>query len=53
MTLTVATISAQADAGTAVTKYNGIYMKQSSLVNDMDWWKQRYTDGSHLTVEDA
>ena len=31
------------DTTAAVTKYNGIYMKQTSLVNGRDWWKQRYT----------
>ena len=36
-----------------MTKYNGIYMKQKSLVNNMDWWKQRYTDTTHLSHENV
>ena len=27
-------------------------MKQSTLVNGRDWWKQRYTDDAHLTYMD-
>ena len=54
MKLVVETITpTKVGAGTAVKKYNGIYMKQGSLVNGMDWWKQRYTDAAHLTDEDA
>jgi len=33
---------------TAVTTYNGIYMKQTTLVNDKEWWKQRFTDAAPL-----
>ncbi len=32
---------------TAITKYNGIYMKQATLVNGRDWWKQRFVDDDH------
>ena len=38
------------NAVTAVTKYNGIYMKQTTLVNGKDWWKQRFTDATHLEI---
>ena len=45
LTLTVATAGVA-----AVTTYNGIYMKQTTLVNSKDWWKQRFTDAVHLTI---
>ena len=35
---------------TAVTKYNGIYMKQTSLVNGRDWWKQRFIDAANRRI---
>ena len=35
-------------AVTAVTKYNGIYKKQASLVNGKDWWKHLYNQPGHL-----
>ena len=41
---------ANGDTTAAVTKYNGIYMKQTSLVNGRDWWKQRFTDAAYLEI---
>ena len=37
-------------ATTAVTTYNGIYMKQTTLVNGRDWWKQRFIDREHREI---
>ena len=31
--------------GMALTTYNGIYVKQASLVNEMDWWKHSTKSG--------
>ena len=41
---------ANSGSTTAVTKYNGIYMKQTTLVNGKDWWKQRFTDQDPLEI---
>ena len=30
----------------AITKYNGVYVKQASLVNEKDWWKQSTLSGN-------
>ena len=48
VTLTVSDKSGE--GSTAVTKYNGIYVKQGTTINGRDWWKQRYNANAHLTI---
>ena len=42
--LTIANIGGSTD-GVAVATYNGIYVKQASLVNDRDWWMHSTKSG--------